>query len=307
MCKLFRRTFPALLAAFFMCALYLAALPSKLTADEINGWQLRLIFSNSDVQAFPLNTDYTEEGIDYTLPEPLIPLRILSEACGANLEFHQTDRYTGVFWASSENSLLFLADLPTVLQLYKEENGDFACRTVNQFEHPRIFCRQFCIPLSYLDCLGLEYEINPVSLQITVYVTPSAPISPDALKAAADAELNRLFTPTRHLLTEVTVYAPNADIDTSQALLLAAGKLHGEVILPNSCLTSTSDNPQAKEAIDLAAQKANLPMTADGRWLNDSIFPLQIACRAKARSLTIRLYQLNSMAVADDYLGQIAE
>lgn len=307
MCKLFSRLFLALLAAFFVCALYLAALPSRLTADEIDGWQLRLLAPNGDVQALPLPTDYIQDDVSYTLSEPLIPLRTLAEACGITADYRQTDRYCGVLWAAADNAWLFTADQPIALQLYKEESDQICARAVQQFEHPRILWQQFCVPLSFLDILGLEYEINASSLQITVHTSPATPTAPAALWQAAEAELNRLYTPHRHILAEARAEASDLEIETAQSLLIAAATLHGQVIPPNGTFPLAPNNAQAAQALKSAAQKAKLPQTAEGLWLNDSIFPLQIACQAGARHLTIRLYQLNSMAVADDYLGQIAE
>lgn len=307
------------LSKFFLPTLLLLALTAILAApapanpSAPTGWQL-IITTPQGTSTLPLCTDFTEGDTARTLEDPLIPLRPLATALGLNLDFQQIDGVAAALWPAADAYLL-LAGHPTAIHIYNEEKNNektttnnFSAETLPLFDVPQIFNGAFCVPVSFLDVLGLDYTIDAARQQITLQ-SESLTAAPAAdLWSAAQPRLNYLLTPRRHLLAAATLPINSTDSnDTARAnsLLAAAGALHATCIPPGDSLPTPADSLLA-QTLSQAAQAAHLPQIR-GHFINDTIFPLQIACQLTAGTLTVRIFQLNSDAAALDYLGPIAQ
>lgn len=237
-----QKKFPGFFHILLLAGLaLLLAIPGQLTAEtppdaplpeEPNGWQMLLVDSSGTAVELPLDLDYTADDVEYTLSDPYLPLRPLAEAAGVNLSWRRAGDYGAIVWGSAERARVFVADRPEALHIYKEENGSWVAVAEQQFEQPRLINGSFCVPLSFLDCLGIRYDLDAENARVTVYANAASPADTDELWQAAEPLLTELLTPKAKLLAEAVTYFNSAQINRSQNILLAAGALHGLLVLP---------------------------------------------------------------------------
>lgn len=320
------KTLSHTLAAILLTALLLAtpAAPAFSRTNEATveepGWQLT-IHTPQGTCIVPLVTDYNCTGVPCTLTDPMIPLRSFAAALDLPLDYRCVGGVAALLWPAGDGFIL-LDGLPNAITLKPQ------AAILPLFEVPRVLDGCFCAPLSFLDVLKLDYDIDAANMQVTLYadqasvqalIQASVQASIDELWQAATPQLNVLLTPTRQLLSSATL-AINADIDSANTLLQDAGKLHGTCVPPGDTLACNPpytpctplDDPLCTPCTPLdmtlytALCKAGLPQNS-GTFANNTLFPLQIVCRVAPDSLTIQVYQLNSSAAAGAYLAPIAQ
>lgn len=311
------------LGAILLAALLLAApaAPALSRTDELC-WQMT-VHTAQGSRSVTLITDYSCGGAPCTLADPMIPLRDFAATLGLAPDFRCVGGVGALLWPAGDGFIL-LDGLPSAITLMPE------AASLPLFEVPRVLDGCFCAPLSFLDVLGLDYDIDAANMQVTVYAgqtstsiqasnQASTQASMDELWQAAAPQLNVLLTPNRHLLSSATVNI-DTDIDSANTLLQAAGKLHGTCVPPGGMLAcnplntpcTPPDDPLNTPCTPLdmalyqALCKAGLPQSG-GAFANDTAFPLQIACCVAPGTVTVQVYQLNSLSAASAYLGPIAQ
>lgn len=198
-----------------------------------NTWQLTLLTEDGQpLTEFPLPQDYRSGGITYTLSEPFIPLRPLAEVLGVPLTWQKFADADCVVWAAADNARLFIANRPHVIHFTADDNQSWQAAEEIQYQQPLLLNGTFCVPLSYLACLGLPYDYEASGGQITVYAPNLTAADPSALWSAAQSSLAGILPPPAHLLATATTLFDPAQINRCQNILLAAGALHGLVIAP---------------------------------------------------------------------------
>ena len=196
-------------------------------------WRLTLLTEDGQpLTKITLPQDYTGGGITYALSEPFIPLRPLAEALGLPLTWQKSAGYDCVIWAAADNARLFIAGQPQVLHFTQDDDNSWLPTEETQYQQPRMLNGSFCVPLSFLACLGLPYDYDAAGGQITVCAPRFTPADPAALWSAAQAPLTEILTPPAQLLATATTLFDPAQINRCQNILLAAGALHGLVINP---------------------------------------------------------------------------
>ncbi len=202
-------------------------------APSENTWRLTLLTEDGQsLTEFSLPQDYISGGITYTLSEPFIPLRPLAEILGVPLVWQKFADADCAIWAANDNARLFIANRPQVLHFTINNNRSWQAVQETQYQQPLLLNGTFCVPLSYLACLGLPYDYEASSGQITVYAPDITATNPYALWSAAQATLADILPPPAHLLATATTLFNPAQINRCQNILLAAGALHGLVIAP---------------------------------------------------------------------------
>lgn len=287
------------LGAILLAALLLAApaAPALSRTDELC-WQMT-VHTAQGSRSVTLITDYSCGGAPCTLADPMIPLRDFAATLGLAPDFRCVGGVGALLWPAGDGFIL-LDGLPTAITLMPE------AASLPLFEVPRVLDGCFCAPLSFLDVLGLDYDIDAANMQVTVYAgQTSNQASIDELWQAAAPQLNVLLTPQRQLLSSATL-ATDTDIDSANTLLQAAGKLHGTCVPPGGMLACNPLNTPLDIALYQALCKAGLPQSG-GAFANDTAFPLQIACCVAPGTVTVQVYQLNSLSAASAYLGPIAQ
>lgn len=291
------------LGAILLAALLLAApaAPALSRTDELC-WQMT-VHTAQGSRSVTLITDYSCGGAPCTLADPMIPLRDFAATLGLAPDFRCVGGVGALLWPAGDGFIL-LDGLPTAITLMPE------AASLPLFEVPRVLDGCFCAPLSFLDVLGLDYDIDAANMQVRVYadrasIQASTQASIDELWQAAAPQLNVLLTPQRQLLSSATL-ATDTDIDSANTLLQAAGKLHGTCVPPGGMLACNPLNTPLDIALYQALCKAGLPQSG-GAFANDTAFPLQIACCVAPGTVTVQVYQLNSLAAASAYLGPIAQ
>lgn len=292
------------IGAILLAALLLAApaAPALSRTDEAlikeAGWQMT-VHTAQGSRSVTLITDYSCGGVPCTLADPMIPLRDFAATLGLAPDFRCVGGVGALLWPAGDGFIL-LDGLPTAITLMPE------AASLPLFEVPRVLDGCFCAPLSFLDVLGLDYDIDAANMQVTVYAgQTSNQASIDELWQAAAPQLNVLLTPDRQLLSSATVNI-DTDIDSANTLLQAAGKLHGTCVPPGGMLACNPAHTSLDMALYQALCKAGLPQSG-GAFANDTAFPLQIACCVAPGTVTVQVYQLNSLAAASAYLGPIAQ
>lgn len=292
------------IGAILLAALLLAApaAPALSRTDEAlikeAGWQMT-VHTAQGSRSVTLITDYSCGGVPCTLADPMIPLRDFAATLGLAPDFRCVGGVGALLWPAGDGFIL-LDGLPTAITLMPE------AASLPLFEVPRVLDGCFCAPLSFLDVLGLDYDIDAANMQVTVYAgQTSNQASIDELWQAAAPQLNVLLTPQRQLLSSATL-ATDTDIDSANTLLQAAGKLHGTCVPPGGMLACNPLNTPLDIALYQALCKAGLPQSG-GAFANDTAFPLQIACCVAPGTVTVQVYQLNSLSAASAYLGPIAQ
>lgn len=287
------------IGAILLAALLLAApaAPALSRTDELC-WQMT-VHTAQGSRSVTLITDYSCGGVPCTLADPMIPLRDFAATLGLAPDFRCVGGVGALLWPAGDGFIL-LDGLPTAITLMPE------AASLPLFEVPRVLDGCFCAPLSFLDVLGLDYDIDAANMQVTVYAgQTSNQASIDELWQAAAPQLNVLLTPQRQLLSSATL-ATDTDIDSANTLLQAAGKLHGTCVPPGGMLACNPLNTPLDIALYQALCKAGLPQSG-GAFANDTAFPLQIACCVAPGTVTVQVYQLNSLSAASAYLGPIAQ
>lgn len=205
--------------------------PEELPPDE---WLLRIVAPKEaayNTAGHRLSLDYTEGGVEHTLAEPYLPLRLLAEAGGVPLYWRNYDGQGAALWAEQNSARLFLASRPEVWHIVRQNENWQAVPEV-QVEQPRLLEGRFCIPISYLECLGFPYEVDAAAQAVTVYLPEPAAADGSELWAAAEPQLQKLLTPPVTLLAEAVTGFDPKNLNRSQNLLLAASALHGLVVEP---------------------------------------------------------------------------
>ncbi|MBQ3198768.1 MAG: VanW family protein [Firmicutes bacterium] len=244
---------PLLLAAPARAEVLAEVTPEVPPADEqalpANSWRLTLLTDDGQpLTEFSLPQDYTGGGITYTLSEPFIPLRPLAESLGVPLVWQKFADADCAVWAADDNARLFIANRPNVLHFTADDNGSWQPAREIQYQQPLLVGGTFCVPLSYLACLGLAYDYEASSGQITVYAPHLTAADPYALWSAAQAPLADILPPPAHLLATATTLFDPAEINRCQNILLAAGALHGLVIAPGEEFSfNTSVGPRTAD------------------------------------------------------------
>lgn len=272
-----------------------------------SGWQLQIVCPQKPVQTLPLPTDFSVNGIAYTLADPYIPLRPLAAALGLNISWQQINGCNAVLWPTN-NAQIFIADLPVSIHVSKINGGQWAVNAAQQFEQPCILGGSFCVPLSFLDILGINYTIDAENMLVTVCSAPICAAAPtDTIWQAALPVINAQLAATGQLLGEATVTAANTDLAAEQYRLLAAEALHGTAIAPGQAFCPADVLPadlpadvayQVTNAFYRAANQANLPAAAAARQ-NNTGASLKITCHTIAGSVTVRIYRLSNATPAD--------
>lgn len=331
----FLRIFPSQILSLFFSLILPLLLPllllltfaapgfATLTAEtqpetRPDNWQLTVTTPHS-TQTIPLISDYTADDTVCALTDPLIPLRALADTLQADISLCPTACPNAVLFATNDTAWVLLADSTLAIHITTDSinTANATAQLENIFDPPCIINNRFCVPLSFLDLLNLNYDIDPVHGLINASAAPaSSSADEDICWQAAGPLLNYLLTPCRDLLSSVTLpYGsadlsagppadPSSDLARANALLTAASLLHGSAISPEGNLPTSAD-PLLNQAVTDAATAAHLAQS-NGRFINDTVFPVQIACHITATTLTVRIWRLNSMAAAHDYLGQIA-
>lgn len=224
---------------FLLFAVCLLILPGRLAADEppqetypqAPGWQMLINREDGAQISVPLPLDYTIDGVAYTLDDPYLPLRPLAEAAGVDLRWRSIEGHICILWAEAAKGRVFVAGQPLALHIYRQEEQWLAAAE-QQFEQPRLLDGSFCVPLSFLDCLGLAYDLDPAAQTVTVYVTAADPADPEEQWPAAEPLLQQLLAPKQTLLAAAKTHFNSRQLNRSQNILLAAGALHGLVVPP---------------------------------------------------------------------------
>ena len=225
---------------FLWCLSALLMLSASASAAALPGgyppaWQAVIIMPDGTEAPLPLNNDYTEDGVEYTLAAPYLPLRPLAQAAGLKVSWRKISGYSAVLWPSTQGARVFVAARPLALHIYKEETEQtdiWAAAAETRFEYPRLLNGSFCVPLSFLDCLGIACDADAEKGVVRVYVPAVARADADVLWQAAEPLLKELLAPPAEVIGAATTFFNSKQINRSQNILLAAGALHGLVIPP---------------------------------------------------------------------------
>lgn len=202
---------------------------------ETDEWRLRLIYPSGAGQETALDTSFG--GGDYTLDEPYIPVRLLAGASGIPLGWYKSGTGSVAVWGGSPISLVFVSDRQDIFYVMDAAAPDYTkVYHEEHFSAPRLLGGSFCLPLAFLDHLGLEYELDAAARLVTVYLSGSAghTVDPGLVWQAAQADVSPLLEPQSVLLASATTYFDDSLLDRSQNIYLAADSLHRQVISPGT-------------------------------------------------------------------------
>ncbi len=291
-------------------------------APAANEWLLRLV-TDEQTAAYLLPLDYTADGVDYTLTEPCLPLSLLAEAAGLPLFWRSFNGQGAALWPDENAARIFLPGRPEVWHIARQKDGWQAAAEV-QTELPRLINGRLCLPISYLDCLGLAYTADIPARTLTVYLPKARAADAAALWAAAEPQLKELLSPRVTLLGEAAASFDAAAIDRSQNVLLAADALQGLVVAPGAAFSFeqavgprtaargyrgesiAADVSLINATVYRAALAAGLAADENSGWRNGGSLPVQLVCRIKGGRLTVQIYRLDDPAAAGRFLGSVA-
>lgn len=202
-------------------------------SDPINqsDWRLCLLYPGGAQREITLPGPKDGE---YILEDPYIPIRLLAEAAAIPLGWYKSGGSSAVVLGSRPLSLVLIADSADIFYVMDAAASEYT-RVYHQqeFVKPLVLGGSFCLPLAFLDNLGLEYRLDALSRTVTVCVPPPrAAVAADKVWQAVRSDVDMLLTPAAVLLGSAVTYFDDSQLDRSQNIYLAADSLHCRTIQP---------------------------------------------------------------------------
>jgi hypothetical protein len=228
-----------LLLALVMIIFLLTGTPTLAADDavteESSGWRLLLHSADGSTSEEILQNDFSDGKSEYTLESPYIPLRLLAQASGTPLGWYKYGDKGAAIWAQREVAVVLLPGHKIVLYVLDAAEPQYTqVYTEQQFEEPLLLNGSVCVPLSFLDCLGLDWQLDTPERQIIVWLPASAGrgVNPDLVRQAAENNVREILTPKGVMLGSATTTFDPQQENRSHNIFLAASSLHGAEIAP---------------------------------------------------------------------------
>ncbi len=178
--------------------------------------------------------DLVEEfGINsFTLESPLIPIAQLAEATKTPVCWEENEFGYALVWAGRDTGTIFFQDNSHVVQVkYLNEPTKLEIVATEVLERSFLLDDTFCVPISALDLLGINYEIDAEARTVTMTdIVKASGSSAETIWKLAKNDVEKLLEPTSFLLASGSSYMDLSNPLKVNDYFLALDQLHGTVI-----------------------------------------------------------------------------